>query len=136
MTFGFHLCRGNQDSRWLVAGAYDAIAAPIFGAIAAQRLLLEYDDERSGSFDALAPIPEDKLVVLGLVTTKTGRIETGEELEARIAEAARVIDLERLALGTQCGFSTSVVGNRITAEDQRRKLELIAATGARMWPPR
>ena len=134
VTFGFHLCRGNQDSRWLVAGAYDAIAAPIFGAIAAQRLLLEYDDERSGSFDALAQIPEDKLVVLGLVTTKTGRLETERELEARIAEAARVIDLDRLALGTQCGFSTSVVGNRITAEDQRLKLELITRTAARVWP--
>jgi len=85
-------------------------------------------------FDALAQIPEDKLVVLGLVTTKTGRLETEQELEARIAEAARVIDLDRLALGTQCGFSTSVVGNRITAEDQRLKLELITRTAARAWP--
>ena len=134
VTFGFHLCRGNQDSRWLVAGAYDAIAAPIFGAVKAQRLLLEYDDERSGSFEALALVPDDKLVVLGLVTTKTARIETIEELERRIGEAARVIDRERLALGTQCGFSTSVVGNRVTVADQRRKLELISATAARVWP--
>ena len=134
VTFGFHLCRGNQDSRWLVAGAYDAIAVPIFGAITAHRLLLEYDDERSGSFEALASVPEDKLVVLGLVTTKTGHMETVAELEARIAEAARVIDRDRLALGTQCGFSTSVLGNRITAEDQRRKLELITQTASRVWP--
>jgi 5-methyltetrahydropteroyltriglutamate--homocysteine methyltransferase len=134
VTFGFHLCRGNQDSRWLVSGPYDAIAAPIFAAIRAQRLLLEYDDERSGSFDALAAVPDDKLVVLGLVTTKTGHLESTEELERRIGEAARVIDRERLALGTQCGFSTSVVGNHLTVEDERRKLALIAATAARVWP--
>jgi len=133
-TFGFHLCRGNQDSRWLVAGGYDAIARPIFGAIKAHRLLLEYDDERSGSFDPLALVPDDKLVVLGLVTTKTPRVETEEQLEQRITTASRVIDLERLALGTQCGFSTSVVGNRITVEDERRKLEVIARTAARVWP--
>jgi 5-methyltetrahydropteroyltriglutamate--homocysteine methyltransferase len=134
VTFGFHLCRGNQDSRWLVAGAYDAIAAPIFGRIAAQRLLLEYDDERSGSFAALSAVPDDKVVVLGLVTTKTGELESGEELERRIAAAAAVLGgLERLALGTQCGFSTSVVGNRISAEQQRRKLELVTATAERVW---
>jgi 5-methyltetrahydropteroyltriglutamate--homocysteine methyltransferase len=133
-TFGFHLCRGNQDSRWLVAGGYDEIARPIFGAIKAHRLLLEYDDERSGSFDPLALVPDDKLVVLGLVTTKTPRVETEEQLEQRITMASRVIDLERLAVGTQCGFSTSVVGNRITVEDERRKLEVIARTAARVWP--
>ena len=136
VTFGFHLCRGNQDSRWLVAGGYDAIARPIFGAIKAHRLLLEYDDERSGSFDPLALVPDDKLVVLGLVTTKTPRVETEEQLEQRITNASRVIDRERLAVGTQCGFSTSVVGNRITVEDERRKLEVIARTAARVWPKR
>jgi 5-methyltetrahydropteroyltriglutamate--homocysteine methyltransferase len=134
MTFGFHLCRGNQDSRWLVAGAYDEIAAPIFGTIAAQRLLLEYDDERSGSFDALASVPDDKVVVLGLVTTKTGTLETQAELEARIEQATRFIPLERLALGTQCGFATSVLGNRISHDDQRRKLELLVRTAGAVWP--
>ena len=133
ITFGFHLCRGNQGSRWLVAGAYDAIAAPIFGQVHAQRLLLEYDDERSGSFDALSNVPDDKVVVLGLVTTKSPRLESVEELEGRIAQAARVIDLERLALGTQCGFATSVLGNAITVADERRKLELIATTARRVW---
>ena len=133
VTFGFHLCRGNQGSRWLVAGAYDAIAAPIFGAIHAQRLLLEYDDERSGSFDALAGVPQDKIVVLGLVSSKTARLETVEELEARIAQAAAITGLERLALSPQCGFATSVVGNAITVEDERRKLELVANTARRVW---
>jgi 5-methyltetrahydropteroyltriglutamate--homocysteine methyltransferase len=133
VTFGFHLCRGNQDSRWLVAGGYDEIARPVFGGIHAHRLLLEYDDERSGTFDPLALVPDDKLVVLGLVTTKTPRRETEDELEARIRDAASRIDLERLALGTQCGFSTSVVGNRITVDDERRKLETIARTAERVW---
>jgi 5-methyltetrahydropteroyltriglutamate--homocysteine methyltransferase len=133
VTFGFHLCRGNQGSRWLVSGAYDAIAAPIFGRIRAQRLLLEYDDERSGSFDPLTSVPGDKIIVLGLVSTKTPRLETVEELEARIAQAARVTGLERLALSTQCGFATSVVGNAIAVEDERRKLELVATTARRVW---
>ena len=134
MTFGFHLCRGNQDSRWLVAGAYDAIAAPIFGRIAADRLLLEYDDERSGSFDALAAVGDATTVVLGLVTTKTGRLEDPEELAQRVAAAARVIDHERLALGTQCGFATSVLGNRLSTAEQRQKLELVVRTAAELWP--
>ncbi len=134
ITFGFHLCRGNQDSRWLVAGAYDAIAEPIFGGIAAQRLLLEYDDERSGSFDALAAVPDDKVVVLGLVTTKTGALEREQHLRERIAQAARVVPLERLALSTQCGFATSVLGNRLTEAQQRAKLELIARIAAAVWP--
>ena len=89
VTFGFHLCRGNQDSRWLVAGGYEDIAGPIFGAIHAQRLLLEYDDERSGGFEPLALVPDDKQVVLGLVTTKGPRPETEDELEARVRDAAR-----------------------------------------------
>ena len=133
MTFGFHLCRGNQDSRWLVAGGYDDIARPVFGGVRAHRLLLEYDDERSGGFDPLALVPDDKMVVLGLVTTKTARPETEDELEARVREAAQQVDLERLAVGTQCGFSTSVVGNRISVDDERRKLETIARTAERVW---
>lgn len=133
ITFGFHLCRGNQDSRWLVSGGYDDIAAPVFGRVRAERLLLEYDDERSGSFDPLALVPEDKLVVLGLVTTKSPRRETEEELERRIRDAAEIVGIERLAVGTQCGFSTSVVGNAVTVEDERRKLEVIVRTAERVW---
>jgi 5-methyltetrahydropteroyltriglutamate--homocysteine methyltransferase len=133
MTFGFHLCRGNQDSRWLVAGGYDEIARPVFGGVHAHRLLLEYDDERSGSFDPLYLVPDDKMVVLGLVTTKTPRPETEEQLEARVREAAEQVDLERLAVGTQCGFSTSIVGNRISVDDERRKLKTIARTAQRVW---
>jgi 5-methyltetrahydropteroyltriglutamate--homocysteine methyltransferase len=133
VTFGFHLCKGNQDSRWLVAGGYDDIAAPIFRGVHAHRLLLEYDDERSGGFEPLRQVPEDKQVILGLVTTKSPRRETFEELSARVREAADVVGLERLGLGTQCGFATSVVGNALSIDDERRKLALIASTAERIW---
>ena len=133
VTFGFHLCRGNQDSRWLVSGGYDDIAKPIFGAVHAQRLLLEYDDERSGGFDPLALVPGDKQVILGLVTTKGPRRESEDELEARVRDAATRIDLDRLGLGTQCGFATSVVGNALTVDDERDKLRTIARTARRIW---
>ena len=124
-TFGFHLCRGNQLSRWLVSGGYDAIAAPVFSKVHADRLLLEYDDERSGTFTPLRLVPDDKVVVLGLVTTKTSRIEPLEQIKARLLEASSLVDPERLALSPQCGFATSVAGNAITPEAQRAKLTLL-----------
>ena len=124
-TFGFHLCRGNQLSRWLVAGGYDAIAAPVFGGIHADRLLLEYDDERSGTFDPLRLVPDGKTVVLGLVTTKTSRIEPIEQIQARLGQASALIEAQRLALSPQCGFATSVAGNAITPAAQRAKLALL-----------
>ena len=133
VTFGLHLCRGNQMSRWLVAGSYEPIARQVFGRTHAQRLLLEYDDERSGSFEPLRSVPEDKMVVLGLVTTKSSRRETVEELAERIQAAGRYIELERLALSPQCGFASSVVGNAVTVDDQRVKLETIARTAVTVW---
>ena len=133
VTFGFHLCRGNQGSRWLVSGGYDPIAPRVFRGVNAQRLLLEYDDERSGSFEPLREVPDDRMVVLGLVTTKSGRRETVEELERRAREAAAFIDLERLAISPQCGFATSVVGNALTGDDERAKLETIARAAAAIW---
>ncbi len=133
VTFGFHLCRGNQGSRWLVEGGYDPIAPRVFRRVAAHRLLLEYDDERSGSFEPLAEVPDDKMVVLGLVTTKSGRVETEDELERRTREAALHIDLDRLAISPQCGFATSVIGNAVTVEDERRKLSTIVSAAARIW---
>ena len=134
VSFGFHLCRGNQGSRWLSSGSYEAIARQIFSGVRTDRLLLEYDDERSGDFEPLRHVPEEKTVVLGLVTTKTGRIrETPEELETRIREAARYVPLERLAVSPQCGFSTSVVGNEISPEDEEYKLRTLTETVARVW---
>lgn len=133
VTFGLHLCRGNQMSRWLVAGSYEPIAREVFGRTQAQRLLLEYDDERSGSFEPLQNVAGDKMVVLGLVTTKSSRRETVEELADRIRAASRFIDLDRLALSPQCGFASSVVGNAVTVDDERVKLETIARTAETVW---
>jgi methionine synthase II (cobalamin-independent) len=133
VTFGFHLCRGNQGSRWLASGGYERIAEPIFRHIQAQRLLLEYDDPRSGSFAPLKGVPDDKFVVLGLVSTKRPRLETPQEIIERIHDASRFVPLERLGVSPQCGFSTSVIGNAIGAADQERKLRLVVDTAHRVW---
>jgi 5-methyltetrahydropteroyltriglutamate--homocysteine methyltransferase len=133
MTFGFHLCRGNQASRWLVEGGYDAIAEQIFGGIRAQRLLLEYDDLRAGSFEPLAQVPADKWVVLGLVTTKRPQLESVDELARRIDAASRYVSVDRLAVSSQCGFATSVLGNALTIDDERAKLGVIAEVAHKVW---
>ena len=133
VTFGFHLCRGNQGSRWLVEGDYDLIAKPIFKTTRAQRLLLEYDDMRSGSFHPLKEVPEDKTVVLGLVTTKSPRQETVKDLTQRIRQASRIVPMDRLAISPQCGFGTSIIGNALSFEDQKRKLEILVATARAIW---
>ena len=133
VTFGFHLCRGNQGGRWLVSGGYEPLAATVFRRIRAQRLLLEYDDARSGSFEPLKEVPQDKLVVLGLITTKRPRLEAVDELESRIREATRFLPLERLGISPQCGFSSSVVGNALTPADQERKLKLVVETARQVW---
>ena len=133
VTFGMHLCRGNQASRWLVSGGYDWIATRLFPRVRAERILLEYDDERSGSFEPLAEVPEDKVVVLGLVTTKSGRRETVDELAARVRAASAFMPLERLAVSPQCGFATSILGNALTIEDERAKLETLVRTAELVW---
>jgi 5-methyltetrahydropteroyltriglutamate--homocysteine methyltransferase len=133
VTFGFHLCRGNQGNRWLVAGGYETIARHIFRGIHAGRLLLEYDDARSGSFEPLREVPDDKIVVLGLVTTKSPRLETVAELTARVRDAGRFISLDRLAVSPQCGFAPSIVGSRLTVDDERRKLRVIVDAARAVW---
>jgi 5-methyltetrahydropteroyltriglutamate--homocysteine methyltransferase len=134
VTYALHLCRGNQASRWLVSGSYEPIAEQIFTGVKAQRLMLEYDDERSGDFEPLRHVPEDKMVVLGLVTTKSGRRETVDELIERISQAAKYVPLDRLAISPQCGFATSILGNALTLDDQRYKLETLVETANRVWP--
>ena len=111
-----------------MAGGYDPIAGPVFGKVDADRLLLEYDDERSGTFDALRLVPDDKIVVLGLVTTKTSRLEPAQELASRLRQASTRVGPERLAISPQCGFATSAAGNAITPEAQRAKLALLVRT--------
>ncbi len=132
VTFGMHICRGNNQSKFYARGDYGPIAR-IFSQTRFQRFLLEYDDERSGGFEPLRHVPEDRFVVLGLVTTKKPRLESPDELRHRIEEAARLIPLERLALSPQCGFASTMEGNRISLEDQRHKLELVATAAREVW---
>jgi 5-methyltetrahydropteroyltriglutamate--homocysteine methyltransferase len=125
VTFGLHLCRGNQKGRWLFAGEYEPVAAQAFGGTDAERLLLEYDDERSGGFEPLRHVPDDRMVVLGLVSTKSARRESVGEVVARARQASRYVGLERLAISPQCGFSSSVVGNPLTPAHERSKLATV-----------
>jgi 5-methyltetrahydropteroyltriglutamate--homocysteine methyltransferase len=133
MTFGIHICRGNHKSMFYASGGYDRIAEQVFKRANFQRFLLEYDDERSGSFEPLRHVPDDRIVVLGLVSSKRPQMESEEELRTRIAEAARIVPIERLALSPQCGFASTHEGNALTPDDQRRKLELVAATSRSVW---
>jgi len=132
VTFGLHVCRGNNQSMFYASGGYAPIAR-VFSRARFQRFLLEYDDERSGDFDPLRAVPDDRVVVLGLVTTKRPRLETVEEIGRRVAEAAAVIPRERLALSPQCGFASTMAGNRISPEDQARKLARVAEAARSIW---
>jgi 5-methyltetrahydropteroyltriglutamate--homocysteine methyltransferase len=132
VTFGLHICRGNNQSMFYASGGYEPIAR-VFSRSRFQRFLLEYDDERSGGFEPLRAVPEDRVAVLGLVTTKTPRLESTDELERRLAEAAAFIPLDRLALSPQCGFASTLAGNRISPDVQRRKLALVAETARCVW---
>jgi 5-methyltetrahydropteroyltriglutamate--homocysteine methyltransferase len=134
VTFGIHICRGNYRSMFYASGGYDRIAQQVFGRSRFHRFLLEYDDARSGTFEPLAFVPDDRIVVLGLVSTKKARLESVDELRARIAEASRVVPLERLAVSPQCGFASTSEGNRVSPDDQRQKLEIVAATARAVWP--
>jgi 5-methyltetrahydropteroyltriglutamate--homocysteine methyltransferase len=132
ITFGIHICRGNNQSKFYASGDYEPISR-IFTQTKFQRFLLEYDDERSGGFEPLRHVPEERFVVLGLVTTKKPRLEAADELRRRIEEASRYLPLERLALSPQCGFASTMEGNHISPEDQRSKLELVASVAREVW---
>jgi 5-methyltetrahydropteroyltriglutamate--homocysteine methyltransferase len=133
LTCAMHICRGNNQSKWYAQGGYEPIAEKLFNTLAVDRFLLEYDTERAGTFEPLRFIPPDKIVVLGLVSTKEARLETQDDLLRRIEEAARYVPLERLALSPQCGFASTAAGNLLTEEDQWRKLELVVETARRVW---
>lgn len=135
VTFGLHLCRGNYQSKWIATGGYDEIADQVFRRMSdIDVFLLEYDDERSGSFEPLAKVPDDKRVVLGLVSSKRAEVEAAETLTARIDDASRYVDRERLALSTQCGFSSVSIGANLIGEDtQQRKLEHVAEVAHQVW---
>ncbi len=133
ITRGVHMCRGNHRSAWAGSGGYEQVAERLFGELDADRFLLEFDDERSGGFEPLRFVPKGKLIVLGLITTKTGTLEPVDALRRRIDEAARYVPLESLALSPQCGFASTQLGNFLTEEEQARKLELVAEVARRIW---
>jgi 5-methyltetrahydropteroyltriglutamate--homocysteine methyltransferase len=134
VTFGLHLCRGNKRGRWRTAGGYEIISKALFKrATAYDTFLLEYDDARSGTFEALSDLPDDKVAVLGLVTTKRAKLESAEALVARIEDASRYFPKEQLAISSQCGFASEIGGNPLTAEEQRAKLHLVAEVAERVW---
>jgi 5-methyltetrahydropteroyltriglutamate--homocysteine methyltransferase len=133
ITFGIHLCRGNQRSMWHREGSYDAIAERLFNELPHQRFLLEYDSPRAGSFAPLRFVPQGKVVVLGLVSTKVPALETLDQLLKRVEEAAKYIPLEQLAVSPQCGFGSDVAGNLVTEDDQKRKLERVVELARKVW---
>jgi methionine synthase II (cobalamin-independent) len=133
VTLAIHLCRGNNRSHWYAEGGYDAIAEKLFGSLDVDRFLLEYDDERSGTFEPLRFVPRGKTVVLGLVSSKVPRLESREVLAQRINEACKFVPLENLALSPQCGFASTAEGNLLTEGDQWAKLRVVAETARLVW---
>jgi len=133
VTLAMHLCRGNNRSHWYAEGGYDSIAEKLFSTMEVDRFLLEYDDDRSGTFEPLRFVPKNKMVVLGLVSSKVAKLESPANLAARINEAAKVVPLENLALSPQCGFASTMEGNLLTENDQWAKLRLVAETARNVW---
>jgi 5-methyltetrahydropteroyltriglutamate--homocysteine methyltransferase len=133
VTLAIHLCRGNNRSQWYAEGGYDLIAERLFGGLDVDRFLLEYDDERSGTFEPLRFVPPGKTVVLGLVSSKRPQLEAKPRLTRRINEAAQHVPLDRLALSPQCGFASTMEGNLLSEDDQWNKLRLVVETAREIW---
>jgi 5-methyltetrahydropteroyltriglutamate--homocysteine methyltransferase len=133
VTMAVHICRGNSRSRWYTEGGYDAIAEKLFARLDVDRFLLEYDTDRSGTFEPLRLVPRGKDVVLGLITTKEAAIERADDVRRRIDEAARFMPLEHLALSPQCGFASIAAGNLLSMDDQWKKLQLVADVARKTW---
>jgi 5-methyltetrahydropteroyltriglutamate--homocysteine methyltransferase len=133
MAVCLHLCRGNFESAWLAEGGYEPVADVLFNEIDVHGYFLEYDSARAGDFAPLRLVPPGKRVVLGLVTTKRGRLECKDDLKRRIDEASRVLPLEQLALSPQCGFASGERGNRLTVDEQWAKLALVAEVAREVW---
>lgn len=133
MTIGMHLCRGNFRSRWLAAGSYEAVAERLFNETEVDGFFLEYDTPRAGDFSPLRFMPTHKFAVLGIISTKTPVLESNDALRRRVEEAANYIPLDRLAISPQCGFASTVGGNQISIEDERKKMRLIVEAAAEIW---
>jgi len=132
-TVALHMCRGNNRSSWHAEGSYEPIAEKAFNRLHVDRFLLEYDTDRAGGFEPLRFIPQDKMVVLGLISTKEPALESIDVLRRRVEEAARYVPMERLAISPQCGFASTAPGNLLTVDEQRRKLELVVEAANRIW---
>jgi 5-methyltetrahydropteroyltriglutamate--homocysteine methyltransferase len=133
VTFGLHMCRGNNRSNYFAEGGYDRIADKVFPQLNYDRFLLEYDTARAGGFEPLRFVPRGKTVVLGLISTKVPELEPQDQLLRRIEEASKYVPPEDLALSPQCGFASVLQGNAIGWDDQRRKLELLVDTARKVW---
>ncbi|HTW22060.1 MAG TPA: hypothetical protein VMD78_00580 [Candidatus Baltobacteraceae bacterium] len=133
VTVAIHLCRGNNRSHWYAEGGYDAIAEKLFGSLRVDRFLLEYDDERAGTFEPLRLVPKDKIVVLGLITSKKAELEKSDDIVKRIKEAAKHFPLENMAVSPQCGFASTAEGNLLTEDEQWTKLKLVVDVARRVW---
>jgi 5-methyltetrahydropteroyltriglutamate--homocysteine methyltransferase len=133
VTVAMHFCRGNMRSAWAVQGSYEPIAERVFSEVEVDRFLLEYDTDRSGGFEPLRFVPPGKVVVLGLVSSKTPELESIDDLRRRIDEAAKYLPLDQLAISPQCGFASTKHGNQLAVDDQRRKLELVVRTADAVW---
>ena len=133
VILAIHLCRGNNRSHWYAQGGYDAIAEKLFGALAVDRFLLEYDDDRSGTFHPLRFVPRGKTVVLGLVSSKRPQLENSDHLIQRVKEASRYVPLANLAVSPQCGFASTMEGNLLTEDEQWAKLRLVSETAHAIW---
>jgi 5-methyltetrahydropteroyltriglutamate--homocysteine methyltransferase len=127
------MCRGNFKSSWVASGSYDHVAEALFSQLQVDGFFLEYDDARSGGFEPLRFVPKDKVVVLGLVTTKKGALEQKDDLKRRLDEASKFIPLEQLCLSPQCGFSSTVEGNALTIDEEIAKLRLVVETAREVW---
>jgi 5-methyltetrahydropteroyltriglutamate--homocysteine methyltransferase len=133
MTVCMHLCRGNNSSGWVASGGYEPVAEVLFNEADVTGFFLEYDTERAGGFEPLRFVPKGKVIVLGLVTSKKGALESKDAIKRRIDEAAKFVPLDQLALSTQCGFSSTVAGNKLTVEEQAAKLRLVVEVAREVW---
>ena len=133
MTITMHLCRGNFQSTFVASGGYEPVAEILFNTIKVNGYFMEYDTERAGGFEPLRFVPKDKTVVLGLVTSKSGTLESKDELKRRIDEAAKYVSLDQLCLSPQCGFASTEEGNILTEEQQWAKLRMIVELSEEVW---
>jgi 5-methyltetrahydropteroyltriglutamate--homocysteine methyltransferase len=133
MTIGMHMCRGNNRGKWMGSGGYEYVSEVVFRNVGIDNFFMEYDTDRAGDFQPLRHVPKGKKVILGLVSTKTPKLESRDDLKRRIDAASKFLPLDQLCLSPQCGFASNFMGNPLTIDDERRKLELVVETAREVW---